>query len=89
MFARTGGEEFVIVVTGPDAHNAQQLAERIRMSLATMRLDPPSPPVRVTASLGVSLSKRPMPLSMLMRGADEALYTAKRAGRDCVVTHTL
>ncbi|MBO9716232.1 MAG: GGDEF domain-containing protein [Pseudoxanthomonas sp.] len=89
VFARTGGEEFVIVVTGPDACNAPQLAERIRVSLATMRLDPPSPPVRVTASLGVSLSNRPMPLSMLMRGADEALYTAKRAGRDCVVTHTL
>ena len=89
VFARTGGEEFVIVVTGPDACNAQALAERIRVSLSTMRLDPPSPPVRVTASLGVSLSNRPMPLSMLMRGADEALYTAKRAGRDCVVTHTL
>jgi diguanylate cyclase (GGDEF)-like protein len=89
VFARTGGEEFVIVVTGPDACNAQQLAERIRVALATMRLDPPSPPVRVTASLGVAVSNRPMPLSMLMRGADEALYTAKRAGRDCVVTHTL
>lgn len=89
VFARTGGEEFVIVVTGPDAHNAQTLAERIRIALATMRLDPPSPPVRVTASLGVALSNRSMPLSMLMRGADEALYTAKRAGRDCVVTHTL
>ncbi|WP_372017510.1 GGDEF domain-containing protein [Pseudoxanthomonas sp. 10H] len=89
VFARTGGEEFVIVVTGPDACNAQALAERIRVSLSTMRLDPPSPPVRVTASLGVAVSNRPMPLSMLMRGADEALYTAKRAGRDCVVTHTL
>jgi diguanylate cyclase (GGDEF)-like protein len=89
VFARTGGEEFVIVVTGPDAANAQLLAERIRQSLATMRLDPPAPPVRVTASLGVAVSARPMPLSMLMRGADEALYTAKRAGRDCVVTHTL
>ena len=33
--------------------------------------------------------KRTRPLSMLMRGADEALYTAKRAGRDCVVTHSL
>ena len=89
VFARTGGEEFVIVVTGPEARHAQQLAERIRTALATMRLDPPAPPVRVTASLGVALSSRPMPLSMLMRGADEALYTAKRAGRDCVVTHTL
>ena len=89
MFARTGGEEFVIVVTGPDAPNAQHLAERIRQALATMRLDAPAPPVRVTASLGVAVSNRPMPLSMLMRGADEALYTAKRAGRDCVVTHSL
>jgi len=89
VFARTGGEEFVIVVTGPEARNAQQLAERIRTALATMRLDSPAPPVRVTASLGVAVSARSMPLSMLMRGADEALYTAKRAGRDCVVTHTL
>ena len=89
VFARTGGEEFVIVVTGPDAPNAQHLAERICQALATMRLDAPAPPVRVTASLGVAVSNRPMPLSMLMRGADEALYTAKRAGRDCVVTHSL
>lgn len=89
MFARTGGEEFVIVVTGPEARNARELAERIRAALAGTRLDPPAPPVQVTASFGVALSPRPMPLSMLMRAADEALYSAKRGGRDCVVTQTL
>jgi len=89
VFARTGGEEFVIVVTGPEAGNARELAERIRAALAGTRLDPPAPPVQVTASFGVALSPRPMPLSMLMRAADEALYSAKRGGRDCVVTQTL
>lgn len=89
VFARTGGEEFVIVVTGPEARNARELAERIRAALAGTRLDPPAPPVQVTASFGVALSPRPMPLSMLMRAADEALYSAKRGGRDCVVTQTL
>lgn len=89
VFARTGGEEFVIVVTGPEARNARELAERIRAALAGTRLDPPAPPVQVTASFGVALSPRPMPLSMLMRAADEALYSAKRGGRDRVVTQTL
>ena len=89
VFARVGGEEFLVVVTGPDAAGAPVLAERIRKAVAEMRLDPPAPTVRVTVSAGVCLSARPMPLSMLMRGADEALYAAKRGGRDCVVANTL
>ncbi len=89
VFARVGGEEFLVVVTGPDAAAAPQLAERIRQAVATMGLETPAPPVRVTVSIGVCLSTRPIPLSMLLRGADEALYVAKRGGRDCVVTHAL
>ncbi|MBD9369882.1 GGDEF domain-containing protein [Xanthomonas sp. XNM01] len=89
VFARVGGEEFLVVVTGAEAMQAPTLAESIRRAVATMRLDTPTPPIRVTVSIGVCLAARPMALSMLLRGADEALYVAKRGGRDCVVTHTL
>ncbi|MDQ8022734.1 MAG: GGDEF domain-containing protein [Moraxellaceae bacterium] len=83
LFARLGGEEFVIVM--PDSRQGfpQRLAERIRAQIAMLECVP-GVPLRVTVSIGVCLSPRKAEFSLLMRIADEALYDAKHFGRNRV-----
>jgi diguanylate cyclase (GGDEF)-like protein len=83
VVARYGGEEFVLVVVGVDAAEAEAALERIRSELptATARAGVPS----VTASYGLTDSTHAGSLDALIRIADDALYTAKREGRDRIV----
>ena len=85
---RYGGEEFVLVVSGVTAHEAQRVAERHRRAVAGLRLSAQGGPERITISIGVAVLDPDQPdpsvASMLSR-ADAALYRAKRAGRDCVL----
>ncbi len=89
LFARMGGEEFAVVMPGTDRETARQLAERLRNQM--MRLDfTPSEgrPFRVTISLGIATSdSEGEPFVELMRRADDALYAAKRKGRNRVEIH--
>ncbi|MFT4198217.1 MAG: GGDEF domain-containing protein [Pseudoxanthomonas sp.] len=85
LFARTGGEEFWVVAPDLGAEQARQLAERIRMQVAAMHL-PASDLPAVTASIGVACTEGGSELDELMERADQALYAAKRAGRNRVVT---
>ena len=79
LLARYGGEEFVVVLPGADLAVARSLAEAIRMRVAGSALD-------VTVSIGVSssLPSGDTQLGELFARADEALYTAKRGGRNRV-----
>jgi diguanylate cyclase (GGDEF)-like protein len=78
VVARFGGEEFVVLLSGSDLGAAHSFAERVRDSLAAVHA-PDMPVVRV--SVGVD-GARAADLHELQRHADEALYRAKRAGRD-------
>ena len=88
LAARLGGEEFLIVVTNATEDNAQLVAERIREDIAgvPMTATTPSGSLDITVSVGVAMreSAYETPDEQLKR-ADEALYAAKRGGRDCVV----
>lgn len=86
LFARMGGEEFAIVLSEGGVEAARRLAERVRMLVQKMEFSSTSgPPVRVTVSLGVAGRRDPeQTFADLMRCADEALYAAKRAGRNRV-----
>ena len=88
LAARLGGEEFLIVVTNATEDNAQLVAERIREDIAgvPMAATTPSGSLDITVSVGVAMreSASETPDEQLKR-ADEALYAAKRGGRDCVV----
>jgi diguanylate cyclase (GGDEF)-like protein len=81
---RYGGEEFLVLIPGGDIDGAAQLAERIRV---TVRDDLATGGDGLTISAGVAAADRfsssdPLPL---LRRADQALYQAKRDGRDRVV----
>jgi diguanylate cyclase (GGDEF)-like protein len=84
---RYGGEEFVVVLPGASLDQAVSKAEALRAAVAQLRVLHAGMPLDpLTASFGVSASP---PLerdgTSLIRAADEALYAAKRAGRDRVV----
>ena len=86
LFGRYGGEEFVIIAVEADSAMAQQLAERIRLAIADMRIPIDGTELSVTASFGVTvLTPEIVDLMALVNRADVALYRAKREGRDRVI----
>lgn len=86
LFARTGGEEFIVVSAGLNCEAAAQLAERIRAATEQLQL-PQHHGLRVGVSVGVACTARRMPVSDLMDLADQALYAAKHGGRNRVALH--
>jgi diguanylate cyclase (GGDEF)-like protein len=85
--ARYGGEEFAVLLPQTDLEGAHQLAERLRRALAARPMAThPGGLVAVTASFGVAAFPDAPTPAALFATADEALYRAKRAGKNCVVS---
>ncbi|KAF0114295.1 MAG: diguanylate cyclase [Rhodospirillaceae bacterium] len=80
-FARWGGEEFILLLPGEDARAAGRVAETLRMAIADQDF---SVAGRVTASFGVAEFRAGDDEAGLCQRADEALYQAKRQGRNQV-----
>jgi diguanylate cyclase (GGDEF)-like protein len=85
---RYGGEEFIIVLPETSRSDAQILAERIRATIAAQLFTVgDGQEVRRTVSIGVAgYPEDAMDADQLIQHADDALYRAKRAGRNCVLT---
>ena len=84
IFARFGGEEFVLLLPESDEKQAFECAERLREKLRSPLLL--NPEITVTASFGLSeWQGEEDSLESVLRRADQALYMAKEAGRDCVM----
>jgi diguanylate cyclase (GGDEF)-like protein len=83
LLARWGGEEFVLVCRDTDIENAHALANKLRSLIASqsLHLD-----IRITASFGVATLKPQDNIEQLFKAADIALYEAKTAGRNRVIT---
>jgi diguanylate cyclase (GGDEF)-like protein len=89
--ARYGGEEFVIVLPACDSFTGLATAERLRRSVADMRMAGPiSGTGAVTVSIGhaSSGSRTDVPPAALLARADAALYRAKTSGRNRVEHET-
>ncbi len=81
LLGRWGGEEFLVLTPETSAAGALVVAERLRASLGRSAALPGRV---VTASFGVAAFQAPDTFEALVRRADEALYTAKHAGRNQV-----
>ncbi len=80
---RLGGEEFVIFLIGASARQAAIAARRLHEAIASHPFAPDgASSIPVTASLGVALRQQGEALDVLIRRADEALYRAKKDGRN-------
>lgn len=90
--ARYGGEEFVLLLPGISGSQARQLAERLRQAVERQRWPHPASPVSesVTVSCGVAVGRpaEGVPVGALFGEADEALYQAKRSGRNRIHVRT-
>jgi len=81
--ARLGGEEFAILLPQTRADAAAVVAGRIRHALTRARIPVTDRDrVRLTASFGVAESSAGQSTDALLRRADDAMYAAKRAGKD-------
>lgn len=82
---RYGGEEFLIVSPGAETKGLQSQCERIRQAVSKEPISLPEGNLEVTVSLGAAvLSSFHRDSKAILRAADEALYRAKRGGRDRV-----
>ena len=84
---RYGGEEFCVLLPETDGHGARTIAERIRHAIASLRVEEAGGTLGTTVSIGVSCypDHYEGSLAGLMQKADQALYAAKRAGKDRVM----
>ncbi|MCX5764720.1 MAG: GGDEF domain-containing protein [Gemmatimonadetes bacterium] len=81
---RFGGEEFMIVLPNHDSSETVAVAERVRRTIESQRLNN----IAVTLSLGVAaFPSDATELEPLLKLADEAVYEAKESGRNCVRAH--
>ncbi|HEY8998484.1 MAG TPA: diguanylate cyclase [Edaphobacter sp.] len=85
VIARTGGEEFVLLLPGMDVAGATGVAESLRYSLEQMRVHYEGRMIVTTTSAGVTEMRANDSLAAMMKRADALLYRAKAQGRNCVV----
>ncbi|MDQ8756636.1 GGDEF domain-containing protein [Sphingosinicella sp. LHD-64] len=86
VVARIGGEEFALFVPGSSLERVQPFIERLRAAVANVAL-PGHPGLGVTMSFGIAQCGGSIEgLDAVMSRADEALYRAKTAGRDRVMS---
>jgi diguanylate cyclase (GGDEF)-like protein len=86
VVARTGGEEFLLILPETELEAARVLAERIREAIGKRPLLVDSQRIAVTVSLGVACTVGDANLDDLSQEADRAMYLAKRGGRNRVAS---
>ncbi len=81
LFARWGGEEFVILLKNTDVERSMKVLEKFRILIENIEHDKAK---GITASFGLTQHKEGDTLDSMLQRADEALYQAKDAGRNCI-----
>jgi diguanylate cyclase (GGDEF)-like protein len=83
LLVRLGGEEFLVALAGAGPDMAREVTERLRAGMQRLDWSTIAPGLAVTLSVGLA-STPPYDMAALNHAADEALYRAKRAGRNQV-----
>ncbi len=83
LLARYGGEEFAVLLPGLDPQAAAAIAERLRRAVQAQCGGEGDQTSAITVSVGVGSRCGDEPLARLLERADDALYRAKQAGRNC------
>jgi diguanylate cyclase len=85
--ARIGGEEFAILISHLDQDEALLLAERLLVTVGKAKIELPQGNdfIGVTVSIGLAMQQTNEDGEQLLNRADQALYTAKKSGRNQVV----
>jgi diguanylate cyclase (GGDEF)-like protein len=85
LVGRYGGEEFVILLENTSLHTAHQISERIRQHIGSEPVHAASQHIEITISQGIAMWVEGDDKQSLLKRADQAMYAAKNAGRNCVV----
>lgn len=82
-FGRWGGEEFILICPQSSPHSLHFLAEKLRQKIASHVFEPEQP-LQLTVSMGATIVAASEAFEAAFKRADEALYEAKRSGRNRV-----
>lgn len=85
IFARWGGEEFVILLPNTDNDQAAEMAERMRIAIEKITC---SESVNITCSFGIATFRKNESAEAFMKRGDKLLYEAKKRGKNIVVFET-
>ena len=85
FLGRIGGEEFLLLLPDTELEKAAEIAERIRLAVASASVGEASAKISLSISLGVVCLQEEQQLKALINRADKALYQAKHAGRNRVI----
>jgi diguanylate cyclase (GGDEF)-like protein/PAS domain S-box-containing protein len=86
ILGRWGGEEFLAIITNVDDQMLSSIAERCRFLVEHSGLPDELGSVKVTVSIGATLSRPGDDMRELIRRADELMYSCKEFGRNCVTS---
>ncbi len=85
LLGRYGGEEFSALLPGADIETAMEVAERVHAAITAEPIPTEVGPLSVQVSIGVAaLDEKTTTLHAMIKRADQAMYTAKESGRNCV-----
>ncbi|HSC67852.1 MAG TPA: GGDEF domain-containing protein [Cellvibrio sp.] len=85
LFVRWGGEEFILFCESTNAQHALLIAEKIRAAVGSSPIAHEEKSILMTVSIGIGVADSQEHFEGLFRRADQALYRAKKLGRNCVV----
>jgi diguanylate cyclase (GGDEF)-like protein len=88
VFGRYGGEEFLLILVGTSTGPALEAVERVRLAVAARDWRSIVPDARVTMSAGIAGFRKGESVEQLLYRADQALYQAKKAGRNRTIVET-
>lgn len=88
IYARWGGEEFVVALPQSNKKTAVKVAEKLCNAFADSKIKLGGKPVQVTMSVGIVMHSNEINLHQMIEKADQAMYKAKKRGKNQVVTFT-